>query len=134
MHLMMTNPMHFLSRPSRGQSTLLITFALVALVGSLALTFDVTGYCCNRVRLQMAADSAALAGASEYVPNIPSPAFVAPGCGGPNVNAVACSYAVQNGALASETTVQSPSPTVPSRVPPGSQTVMVTIQRNTIPV
>jgi hypothetical protein len=42
-------------------------------------------------------------------------------------------YAVQNKALASETTVQSPSPTIPASVPVGAETVMVSIQRNTIP-
>ena len=126
--------MKFIFKYSRGQSIVLFTFAMVAIVGALALTTDVTAAYWNWEQLQKAADAGALAGASQYIPHIPSPPAAAAGCSGPNVNQVACTYAVQNNTVASEVTVQSPSPTVPASVPAGAQTVMVTIQRNTIPV
>jgi hypothetical protein len=126
--------MNLFPRFSRGQTVVLFTFAFVAIVGALALTTDVTAAYWNWEQLQKAADAGSLAGASQYIQHIPAPPPAAAGCSGPNVNQVACTYAVQNKALASEVTVQSPSPTIPASVPAGAQTVMVTIQRNTIPV
>jgi hypothetical protein len=126
--------MHLVHIYSRGQTVVLFAFALVAIVGALALTTDVTASYWNWEQLQKAADAGALAGASQYIPNMPAPPPAAAGCSGSAAVSVGCTYAVQNKALASETTVQSPSPTVPASVPGGAETVMVSIQRSTIPV
>src|SRR5579859_3623148 len=58
---------------ARGQTAVLFAFALVAVVGALALTTDVTASYWNWEQVQKAADAGALAGASQYIPNIPSP-------------------------------------------------------------
>src|SRR5229473_8635202 len=99
--------MKFIFKYSRGQSIVLFAFALVAIVGALALTTDVTASYWNWEQLQKAADAGALAGASQYIQHIPNPPPAAAGCSGATVNQVACTYAVQNKALASEVTVQS---------------------------
>jgi Flp pilus assembly protein TadG len=82
----------------RGQSIILITIAIPALLGCLTLMVDFGDIYVTRVRLQTACDSAALAGAN-YLPNYQSQAI-----------STAQSYALTNGIVLSEINSLSVSP------------------------
>jgi Flp pilus assembly protein TadG len=90
--------MNCMKRRPRGQTAVLFTLAIVALVGGTALCTDVLVMCSNWESMQKAADAAALAGAN-LLPVDPAGAI-----------ATAQSYAVQNRLTASEVGTPAVSP------------------------
>lgn len=123
----------------RGQMVVIMTLALTALLGALALGTDVAVIYMNWMELRKAADSAALAGAAYLGPfTIAPPASTACNWGGGGSPAydVACSYAENNGVAPSEILSIGPAATLPSNetVPPGAQTLQVSLRRSSIPM
>ncbi len=104
--------MEHLKQVNGGQTLLIFTFAIVAIVGAMALGTDVTMLYYNSIQLQKASDAAASAGAS-YLPDNPSTAVT-----------TAKSYALNNGIKSSEITSNS--------VGAGNTTITVQLQR-TVP-
>lgn len=100
------------TRPPRGQTAVLFTLAIVALVGAIGVCTDVAVMYSNWESMQRAADAAALAGANS-LPVDPAGAIVA-----------AESYAERNGLASSE--IGTPS------VSPDDQDITVTASR-TVP-
>lgn len=74
-----------IQRYSSGQTAVILTLAIVTLIGAMALGADVAVFYFNHMQLQKAADAAALAGAS-YLPSDPATA-----------TATAQTYATNNG-------------------------------------
>lgn len=123
----------------RGQMFVVMTLALTALLGALALGTDVAVIYMNWMELRKAADSAALAGAAYLGPFAATPPASAPcswGGGGNPAYDVACSYAESNGVAPGEILSIGPAMTLPpsETVPPGAQTLQVSLRRSTIPM
>jgi hypothetical protein len=123
----------------RGQMFVVMTLALTALLGALALGTDVAVIYLNWMQLRKAADSAALAGAAYLGPfaaTPPASAACAWGGGGNPAYDVACSYAETNGVAPGEILSIGPAMTLPSNetVPAGAQTLQVSLRRSTIPM
>jgi hypothetical protein len=122
-----------------GQMVVVMSLALTALLGALALGTDVAVIYLNWMQLRKAADSAALAGAAYLGPFAASPPASAPctwGGGGSSAYDVACSYAESNGVAPGEILSIGPAMTLPpnTTVPSGAQTLQVSLQRSTIPM
>jgi hypothetical protein len=117
----------------------LMTLALTALLGALALGTDVAVIYFNWMQLRKAADSAALAGAA-YLGPFSTQGGAEPSCnwGGSRTPAydVACSYAEQNGVAASEIVSIGPATVLPPNVtvPPGAETLQISLRRSNIPI
>jgi Putative Flp pilus-assembly TadE/G-like len=128
--------MNRLRKKSKGQFIVVWTIAIVALLGAIALCTDIAIIYYNYVKLQKAADSAALAGANyleTFSPALAVPSL-APGCsGGEDWWNVACTYTVLNGAQTPEATIVSPAPDAPAGLPANTKTIEVTLIRNDIP-
>ena len=109
----------------------LFTLVIATLLGVMALTSDIGVLYYNSIRLQKAADAAALAGAGYFGPNNPP----APTCSwGSNAQNAACDYVVNNGIAKSYiTAINSPAVGV-ATVPAGAQSVQVKLKRTDIPV
>ncbi len=90
-------------RSSRGQIAVLYAGAIVALVGVLSLCADVGIMYVNWQQMQKTADAAAVAGAS-YLTATGNTFSGTPGtgCTGDDAEKAACTYAVNNGLLASQ--------------------------------
>ncbi len=84
-----------LLREEKGQSLILVTFALVFLLGFAAIVIDLASVNVTKTKLQTAADAAALAGAAE-LPNMA------------NAKTKAEDYAQSNGVSKSDVTVTTP--------------------------
>jgi Putative Flp pilus-assembly TadE/G-like len=120
----------------KGQIAVIITLAIPVLIGILALCCDIAIAYANWQRLQSAADSGALAGATQFEPNVPAPSDIQSGCPVDTYEAAAaCTYAVKNTAKPNEVTVAVPAPNPPPSVPAAytNETVQVTISRSDIP-
>jgi hypothetical protein len=116
-----------------------MTLALTALLGALALGTDVAVLYFNWMQLRKAADSAALAGAAWLGPFAGQAAPTSScswGGGGTPAYDVACSYAEQNGIAASEIVSIGPAVLLPPNVtvPAGAQTLQISLRRSTIPM
>jgi hypothetical protein len=116
-----------------------MTLALTALLGALALGTDVAVIYLNWMELRKAADSAALAGAAYLGPfAVSPPASVSCSWGGGGNPAydVACSYAESNGVASGEILSIGPAASLSSTetVPPGAQTLQVSLRRSAIPM
>lgn len=141
-----------LREKSKGQFIVVLTIAIVALLGVIALCTDIGVVYYNYVKLQKAADSAALAGAN-YLPEevdgvtltpAPPPVTPAPWCGNQSLagdaEAAACNYVVLNGGdIATSATFSVPAlasdlADLPVALPAGTNTIEVTLTRNDIPV
>ena len=83
----------------KGQMIVLMTFAILALLGVIALCANVGVMYFNHMQLQKGVDAAALAGATYQQPNAGSPINVNSDCTSEPDNAqkAACTYAVDNG-------------------------------------
>jgi hypothetical protein len=116
----------------------LMTLALAALLGAMALCTDVAVLYFNWMQLRKAADAAALAGAAYLGPFASAPAQ--PGScdwgGGMPAYDVACSYAEINGIAPGEIAAIGPATSLPPGVtiPYGAQTLQISLQRSTIPM
>jgi Putative Flp pilus-assembly TadE/G-like len=131
--------MHLRRKFHPGQMVVVMTLALTALLGALALGTDVAVIYLNWMELRKAADSAALAGAEYLGPfaaTLPMSASCSWGGGGNPAYDVACSYAESNGVAPSEILSIGPAAMLPSNetVPPGAQTLQVSLRRSTIPM
>jgi Putative Flp pilus-assembly TadE/G-like len=133
--------MRFL-RMRRGQMAVVMTIAIVALLGVMSLGTDVAVMRYNWMQLQKAADASALAGATYFLAQnstrtLPMPA-IAVGCSYPTQQQnVACTYALKNYVQQADMTqggIYVPAPIVPVSVPAGAQTIQVTLRRTNIPV
>lgn len=84
---------------ARGQIGVLLTFAIVALVGAMALGADLSVMYVNHLKLQNSVDAAALAGGVYINGGVAFMSAVAPGCAGQPDDAAkaACTYASSNG-------------------------------------
>jgi Flp pilus assembly protein TadG len=101
--------MRFLSRSSKGQSVVLFTLAIVALLGAVAFGTDVAVMYVNWQGMQKAVDAAALA-AEHQLPPAPDLA-----------RSIARDYALKNGVQPSELTIS---------LTPDNSTITVSAQRN----
>jgi len=116
-----------------------MTLALTALLGALALSADVAIIYLNWMQLRKAADSAALAGAAYLGPFGAAPPASTPctwGGGGEPAYDIACSYAESNGVAPAEILSIGPASSLPPSaiIPPGAETLQVSLQRSTIPM
>ena len=126
----------------KGQIAIVMTLAIATLLGVMALSTDVGVMYYNWMQLQKAADAAALAGATYFLPQngtqtLPTPT-IAGSCtyATPQQN-VACTYALNNYAQATDLSqggIYVPAQNVPAGVPAGAQTIQVTLTRTNIPV
>jgi hypothetical protein len=120
----------------RGQMMVFYSGIIAVLLGAIALSSDVGVMYFNWQQIRTAADASAIAGALQFLPTAPA---VPPAAGcpsSPTTNSAACTYAVNNSAKVSETTITVPAPNPPASVPAAfrSQTIQVTINRTDIPV
>jgi hypothetical protein len=115
---------------------------ILTVVGVLSLGTDVGVMYYQWMQMRKSADSSALAGATDFLTQnttrtLPNPTINA-ACTYPTVpQNVACSYALNNFAQQADMTqggIYVPAQTVPPSVPPGAQTIQVTLRRNNIPV
>jgi hypothetical protein len=108
------------TRYQRAQIAVVMTLAVVTLVGAMALGTDVAVMYYNWVQSQKATDAAAVAGANYLTGyTIPS-SLVASGCTGyapDNAKEAACTYAVKNGLSASNLTINEPGTGLPASAP-----------------
>src|SRR5579863_476131 len=128
---------HFMKRRfhnRRGQVLVLFTLVIATLLGVMALGSDVGVLYYNSIRLQKAADAAALAGAG-YFEGLEDGSAPTPTCvWGIAAQNAACDYVVNNGiAKGYITAINSPAVGV-SAVPVGAQSVQVQLKRTDIPV
>jgi hypothetical protein len=119
-------------RNARGQVAIVFTLVIATLLGVMALCGDVGVAYFTSIRLQKAADAAALAGAGYFGPyNPPTPSC---SWGSGNAQNAACDYVVSNGiAKGYITAINSPASGV-ATVPVGAQSVQVQLKRTDIPV
>lgn len=124
---------------SRGQMFVVMTLALTALLGALALGTDVAVIYLNWMQLRKAADSAALAGAAFLGPFAVAP-VVSSSCswggGGTPAYDIACTYAENNGIGPGEILSIGPAMALPPTaiVPPGAETLQISLRRSAIPM
>lgn len=118
---------------AKGQIGVIMTLAIVAIIGAMALCGDVAILYLNWMRLQKAGDAGALAGAAYLQPSPPALPTLASGCAGSSADSVACTYAVANSAKASEATVTSPAADAPATLPANSRTIEVKLTRLDVP-
>jgi hypothetical protein len=114
-----------------------MTFAMVALLGAMALGTDIGVLYFNWVQLQKGADAAALAGAGQYGPQTPPAPTCQWSAGSSAAQDAACDYALSNGIKKAEIqSINAPAQNLPanSYVPPGGQTVQVLVKRTNIPI
>jgi uncharacterized membrane protein len=103
----------------------LFSLVIATLIGVMALASDVGVLYYNSLRLQKAADAAALAGAGYFGPNNPPTPSCSWSAGSSSAQNAACDYVVSNGIAKSYiTNINSPASGV-SAVPVGAQSVQV---------
>ena len=123
-------------RYQRGQMLVVMTFAMVTLLGAMALGTDIGVLYFNWVQLQKGADAAALAGAGQYGPHTPPAPTCQWSAGSSAAQDAACDYALSNGIKKSEIqSIDAPAQNLPanSYVPPGGQTVQVLVEAHRYP-
>jgi Putative Flp pilus-assembly TadE/G-like len=121
-------------RRKRGQVAILLTLALATLLGVISLCSDVGVLYYSSLRLQKAADAAALAGAGYFGPNNPPTPTCSWGAGSSDAASAACDYVVANGVAKNYiTAINSPAVGI-ATVPAGAQSVQVQLKRTDIPV
>ena len=119
----MNHRIGFSKRHSNGQITFLMAGIIAVLLGAVAMCSDVAVMYVNRLRLQTAIDSAAIAGAN-FLSGIAFANTDAACTGQPDeAKKAACTYAVRNGIAASSLTLTEPTTT----------TIKVTATRNSLP-
>lgn len=125
----------------KSQIGVVMTFCIAALLGMMALSTDVGVMYYNWMVLQKAADAAALAGATYFLPQngaqtLPRPT-IAGGCKYETQQQnVACTYALKNYAQRPDITqggIYVPAQHPPRSVPAGAQTIQVMLKRTNIP-
>jgi len=124
-------------RYQRGQMAVVMTFAMVTLLGAMALGTDVGVLYYNWMKLQKGADAAALAGAGQYGPRKPPEPTCQWSPGASDAQNAACDYALLNAIKRSEIqSISAPAKDLPanSHVPPGGETVQVVVERDNIPI
>ncbi len=126
----------------RGQMAVVMTIAIVTLLGVMSLGTDVAVMRYNWMQLQKAADASALAGATYFLAQnstrtLPTPAIDG-ACTYPTQQQnVACTYALKNYVQQTDMRqggIYVPAQIVPVSVPAGAQTIQVTLRRTNIPV
>ncbi len=131
-----------LTKFRQGQIGIILPLVIATLLGVMALGADVGVMYYNWNQLQKAADAAALAGATYFLPQngtqtLPTPTING-GCGyATQQQNVACTYALNNYAQATDLTqggIYVPAQTPPANLPVGAQTIQVTLKRTNIPV
>ena len=127
---------------SKGQMAVVMTLVVATLLGMMALGSDVGVMYYNWVQLQKAADAAAIAGATYFLPQnatqtLPTPTIAA-GCAyASQQQNVACTYALNNFAQPTDISqggIYVPAQSPPANLPAGAQTIQVTLKRTNIPV
>lgn len=125
-----------------GQTAVLLTLVLAAVLGALSLCTDIAVIYYNWMQLRKAADAAALAGATYFLPQngtqtLPTPTIDGSCTYPTEPQNVACTYALRNFAQAADLQqggIYVPAQLVPGSVPSGTQTIEVTLKRTNIPV
>jgi hypothetical protein len=119
-----------------------MTLVVATLLGMMALGSDVGVMYYNWVQLQKAADAAAIAGATYFLPQnttqtLPTP-MIAAGCNyATQQQNVACTYALNDFAQPADLSqggIYVPAQNPPGNLPAGAQTIQVTLKRTNIPV
>jgi uncharacterized membrane protein len=126
----------------KGQIAVVMTLAIAALLGAMALSTDVAVMYYNWMQLQKAADASALAGATYFLTQNTTQTLPAPSINGActyptQQQNVACTYALSNFAQQADMTqggIYIPAQSIPGSVPAGAQTIQVTLKRTNIPV
>jgi hypothetical protein len=131
-----------LAKFRKGQMAVVMTLVIAALLGVMALGTDVGVMYYNYMQLQKAADAAALAGATYFLPQnatqtLPTPT-IAGGCSyASQQQNIACTYALNNFAQQTDLSqggIYVPAQSPPANIPVGAQTIQVTLKRTNIPV
>jgi Flp pilus assembly protein TadG len=126
----------------KGQMAVVMTLVIATILGAMSLSTDVGVLYYNWMQLQKAADAAALAGATYFLTQnatqtLPTPVLNG-ACTYPTQQQnVACTYALNNFAQQADMTqggIYVPAQTIPASMPPGAQTIQVTLKRTNIPV